>query len=383
MFQSVLAAHPTPEAAAALGPDNIHRTALSVAQLLADIPPDPRHNLAPDPIAVGSYPLRPDTCRDLDFEVHGLSWEHLQQELALRAGEFSALFLTKGLPDGRIPQDRASEGYGGNAFVAAWITLHNGTHVNVSIPLRVSERASRYDLSSVERDPLMSFADASQRRSFAHKALGYRPLSGEKLDPHEGERLYREGKLKILHPPSFVRDPLNLYTAIVEMGEHRLRAEAHSEEVLRAMAARPMAWSEAQLSPERLRHERMRLLQTAVWPSVTLEHARFLGVFERDMPELLLIPGTQSASAGERGLWQRTLQEVDSAWHTGRGETNWTAEERAALMLARLGYAIVQCSETSTDGMSAAASFFARFAAEDSCVARRAAESLGALLREA
>lgn len=332
--------HPrlTTEKAKTLEFDNIHRIAFEISSYLADIPDSSGMGSA-KPLMVGSYVFSPKTANDLDVEVFGVSWDDLQKWFSehgpelVNDGVLASFFLTKGLDDGTIPQDRMAEGYGGNAYVAAWLIHASGRRINVSIPCKVDENTNRYNLNSVYRDPNLTPEEASLRRNFAHKT-GFIDMMGHSLiDPMYGKEALENSKLIILDP-AFRNDPLNLWGAVIEMGNNAMLPDAKSLEILIGMGEDNIDLTDAKkVDRERLQYERCRLLMGTRPPGEYLEIAWSIGAFKQQVPAL---------HSMDRETFTRTITQANVAFSSAALHSEWGTTERAGCVLGAIGKVVLE-----------------------------------------
>lgn len=326
---------------------NIHRKAFDVSVAISNLPADPSVRrgeppvqVVPRAIVVGSFPFSPETARDLDFEVQGVTWTHLQMQLKALEGKplpgvtppriLQEADLTIVEADGRVSH--------GNAHVAVWATLNDGTKINFSVPHRVSPQTQRYNLHTVTMDPLLDFASASGRRTFAHEAGGYDARTGELFDPHGGRECLAKGILKVVSVDCFAADPLHAYRAFAQMSRRNMRPDDSTVALISKMAAIPLSDDPSVVDLERVRYERFEMFKGA-HPVEALRAAINCRIAARDFP---VVANLASHYADEMcGV-------VEAAARTANAQTTWTPDERGRIVLAHLAHFIAEKTSVNT-----------------------------------
>src|SRR5690606_25597725 len=100
--------------------------------------------------------------KDVDIEVHRLPAERLQPLLA---------------EDYRV--DLVGKAFG--------VLKLKGVEIDVSLPRRESKTGTGHKAFHIESDPHMRPFDAAERRDFTINAIAWDPLSGELIDPFNGQ----------------------------------------------------------------------------------------------------------------------------------------------------------------------------------------------------
>ncbi len=179
----------------------------------------------------------------------------------------------------------------------------------------------RKDVETDGRHAVVAFAsrieDDLARRDFTINALAWHPLRGELLDPFGGRADLAAGVLRTVGRPEerFAEDYLRVLRALRFAGRFDLRIDPATWHALCAAAPRVVG-----LSPERIRDEIVKMLESAV-PSRALNDMRRSGVWAAFAPEVARV---------EDADWAITVAEVDEV---PRGHA-WL---RFAALCARLG----------------------------------------------
>lgn len=130
--------------------------------------------------------------KDFDLEVAGVDFETLQRALA-RFG--------------------ATDVIGRSFGVIKVRSAATGAEYDFSLPRRESKTGAGHRGFAVAPDPALSDADAAARRDFTVNAIACDPLTGELIDPHDGQR---DLAARVLRHTSaaFVEDPLRVLRAM-------------------------------------------------------------------------------------------------------------------------------------------------------------------------
>ena len=237
---------------------------------------------------------REGAARDVDVEVEGLAPEQLEAALRAfghvrRVGRAFPIYLVAGLP------------------------------IDISLP-RTSDPGP--DGSPPGFDPQLDFAAASRGRDLRINAMGFDPLSGELLDPQNGQADLEAGVLHAVDDETLLRDPLRALRVA------RLAATLEMQVASELLAACSQAKLEV-VAAERVFGELSRLLLEAPAPAVgfsLLEEMELL----RFLPELDALRGVEQDAQWhpEGDVWVHTLMCLDAAAALRQG-----AAERDALLM--------------------------------------------------
>jgi len=252
---------------------------------------------------------------DLDMEVYGVPPDDLQALLEKLYPEKLNLI--------------------GRSFGIFHVTLDDGLEFEISIPRRDSKTGIGHKGFAVEGDPSMTIEDATRRRDFTINSILADPLTGEIIDPFDGQADLEQKILRVTDPQTFIEDPLRVYRAIQFAARFELTIESKSFELMRQMVKRGDL---AELSPERVTEEMKKLLLKAKRPSVGLQLMFDLGIIERDYPELFILKQTPQEPEWhpEGDVWIHTLMVVDQAAKIIRREEGFTEQEKLQVMMGAL-----------------------------------------------
>ncbi len=171
-----------------------------------------------------------------------------------------------------------------------------------------SIRIARLDVDfSVPESPECDFAEASRRRDLTLNSMGFDPLTGEVLDPHDGKRDIERRILRATDPLRFGEDPVRALRVARLCSELSMRADSTLIDLC----------SEQDLSRvpgERIFSEIRRTLLDSPRPSTAfrfLEESSLLRFF----PELKALVGVPQDPRWhpEGDVWVHTLMVVDAA----------------------------------------------------------------------
>ena len=121
---------------------------------------------------------------ELDMEIRGFTADKLAQFL---------------LP--KYPTEHVGKSFG--------VLKLKGFPVEIALPRTEVKNGSGHKGFTVEVDPGLPFEKAASRRDFTMNALGLNPLTGEILDPYDGQNDIRKKILRHVSP-AFSEDPLRV-----------------------------------------------------------------------------------------------------------------------------------------------------------------------------
>jgi len=207
-------------------------------------------------------------------------------------------------------------------------TVYKVGGIDVSLPRRESKVGPGHKGFAVHGDPWLSYKEAARRRDFTINAISRDPLTGEILDPFEGQRDLAAGLLRMVDARTFAEDSLRVLRAVQFAARFNLTLDGDTARVCRDI---PLD----DLPPERIWGELEKLLLQAERPSTGLRLAWDLGVVEQLLPELRpLADCPQDPEWHPEGdVWTHTLLVVDEARRRVDGLARGPA---VAMMLAAL-----------------------------------------------
>jgi tRNA nucleotidyltransferase (CCA-adding enzyme) len=196
--------------------------------------------------------------KDWDLEVYGVAPGELV-EIVGRFGEVRAV---------------------GEAFAVYKV----GDDLDVSIPRRERKTARGHRGFVIEGDPSMSFEEACSRRDFTINAILKDPLTGEIVDPFDGQGDIKRKLLRMVSRETFAEDSLRVLRAAQFAARFEFDIEADTAEACKSIDV-------TDLPKERIWGELEKLLLKAQKPSIGLKWLYDLGVVKQIFPELDALVG--------------------------------------------------------------------------------------------
>ncbi|MFN2511780.1 MAG: CCA tRNA nucleotidyltransferase [Pyrinomonadaceae bacterium] len=196
--------------------------------------------------------------KDWDLEVYGIEPQRLREIL-----------------------DRfGSVNVAGEAFTVYKL----GPALDVSLPRRERKSGRGHRAFVIEGDPAMTFEEATRRRDFTINAILRDPLTGELIDPFNGQKDLEQGILRAVARETFAEDSLRVLRAAQFAARFEFDIEPDTEALCRTMDL-------SDLPKERVWGEIEKILLAARHPSIGIEWMRKLGVTEQLFPEIKALEG--------------------------------------------------------------------------------------------
>lgn len=196
--------------------------------------------------------------KDWDIEVYGVEPMRLR-EIVASFGEVRAV---------------------GEAFAVYKI----GDDLDVSIPRRERKIDRGHRGFTIEGDPSMSFEEACRRRDFTINAILKDPLTGEIVDPFDGQGDIERKLLRMVSRETFAEDSLRVLRAAQFAARFEFDIDAETVEVCKQIDV-------TDLPKERIWGELEKLLLKAQKPSVGMKWLYDLGVVDQLFPEMKALIG--------------------------------------------------------------------------------------------
>lgn len=171
-----------------------------------------------------------------------------------------------------------------NVVGEAFTVYKIGRHLDVSIPRRERKSGRGHKAFVIEGDPEMGVVDAARRRDFTINAILQDPLTGELLDPFEGQRDIERRILRAVSAETFAEDSLRVLRAAQFASRFQFDIDAGTVELCRTIDL-------SDLPAERIWGEIEKLLLQSSRPFIGLEWLRKLGVLEKLFPEIQSLIG--------------------------------------------------------------------------------------------
>ena len=195
-----------------------------------------------------------------------------------------------------------------NVVGEAFAVYRIGSHLDVSIPRRERKSARGHRGFVVEGDPEMSFEDACRRRDFTINAILKDVLTGEIVDPLDGQEDLKRKVLRMVDRTTFGEDSLRVLRAAQFAARFEFEIDADTVELCKTIEV-------TDLPKERIWGEFEKLLLQPQRPSIGLKWLYDLGVVKQLFPEMQALIGVpQEAEWHPEGdVDVHTLMVVDEA----------------------------------------------------------------------
>lgn len=196
--------------------------------------------------------------KDWDVEVYGVEPDRLR-EIISGFGEVNAV---------------------GEVFAVYKI----GADLDVSLPRRERKTARGHRGFTVEGDADMSFEEACSRRDFTINAILKDPLTGEIVDPFDGQGDIGRRILRMVSSDTFAEDSLRVLRAAQFATRFRFDVEPETVELCKTIDV-------TDLPRERIWGEFEKLLLLADEPSIGMKFLYDVGAIKQLFPELQALVG--------------------------------------------------------------------------------------------
>lgn len=195
-----------------------------------------------------------------------------------------------------------------NAVGEAFTVYKIGRDFDVSLPRRERKVASGHKGFVVEGDPDMSFEEACSRRDFTVNAILKDILTGEIVDPFDGQGDIKRKLLRMVSPETFGEDSLRVLRAAQFAARFEFDIDPETVEVCKRINV-------TDLPKERIWGELEKLLLKPQRPSIGLLWLYDLGVIAQLFPEMQALVGVPQEPEWhpEGDVDVHTLMVVDEA----------------------------------------------------------------------
>lgn len=221
--------------------------------------------------------------KDIDVEVYGVEFDSLVRILS---------------EHGRVDLVGASFG------IAKVKNPLSGSELDFSIPRKDSKIDKGHKGFKITGDPDMTIEEAARRRDLSINALALDPLTGELFDYYDGLADLEKGLLRATDPLLFRDDPLRVMRVIQFAGRFGFGVEPATLEICSSMDL-------TELPMERIGDEWIKLMMKSSRPSIGLQLAFDIGLFDQIHPELSRLYSKKEDPSGK--IWQHTKNATDSA----------------------------------------------------------------------
>jgi tRNA nucleotidyltransferase (CCA-adding enzyme) len=264
--------------------------------------------------------------KDFDVEVYGLEPERLRKILEQighvnTVGEHFSVYKVVIYPP--RTGDSSEE-----QPVSAERASQERFEIDVSLPRRESKSGRGHRGFVIAGDPAMSFEEAARRRDFTINAILMDPLTEEFIDPYEGREDLKRRILRAVAADTFVEDSLRVLRAVQLAARFNMTIEEQTIALCRTIDL-------SDLPRERIWGEMEKLLTLPERPSLGLDAALQIGVFEKLFPEfqvLITHQGDEDTKREENSLTHTKLALDEAA----KLVDDLPKSKRIAVMLATL-----------------------------------------------
>lgn len=217
--------------------------------------------------------------KDLDIEVHGITFNKLEEILA----------------------QYGSVNYVGKSFGV--LRLHN---LDIDWSLPRTDSVGRKP--EVAINPFMSIKDAFARRDLTINAMGIDLISGELIDPFNGLHDLKNHLLRAPDKAKFVEDPLRFFRVMQFVGRFAMQPDAQLHEICATMPINTV-------SRERIEIEFNKLFLKSKQPSLGLRWLQKINRLVEVLPEVAATKNLQQDAQWhpEGDVFEHTMQAVDAA----------------------------------------------------------------------
>lgn len=180
--------------------------------------------------------------------------------------------------------------------------------LDVSIPRRERKVGPGHRGFAIEGDPRMSFEEACSRRDFTVNAILKDPLTGEVVDPFDGQGDIGRKLLRMVSRQTFAEDSLRVLRGAQFAARFEFDIEAETVELCKTIDV-------TDLPKERIWGEFEKLLLKPARPSIGLKWLYDLGVVSQLFPEMQSLVGVPQEPEWhpEGDVDVHTLMVVDEA----------------------------------------------------------------------
>ncbi len=195
-----------------------------------------------------------------------------------------------------------------NVVGEAFAVYKIGDDLDVSIPRRERKLSSGHRGFVVEGDPEMSFEEACSRRDFTVNSILKDILTGEIVDPFDGQGDIGRKVLRMVSRETFAEDSLRVMRACQFAARFEFDIEPETVEVCKQIKV-------TDLPKERIWGEFEKLLLKPCRPSIGLKWLYVLGVVDQIFPEMASLVGVPQEPEWhpEGNVDVHTLMVVDEA----------------------------------------------------------------------
>lgn len=162
-------------------------------------------------------------------------------------------------------------------------------------------------------DHMLSYYEAFGRRDLTINAMGLDLMTGDIIDPYNGQKDLQEKILRAPRPEFFIQDPLRFFRVVQFIGRFQMTPEESFNELLQKMSLDGV-------SIERIHREYEKLFLLSERPSLGLRWIRTVGRIKELLPELAATIDVPQRSDWhpEGDVFEHTMQATDAAADVAR-----------------------------------------------------------------
>ena len=171
-----------------------------------------------------------------------------------------------------------------DAVGEAFTVYKLGQGIDITLPRREKKTGPGHKGFVIEGDPEMGFEEASRRRDFTVNAMLKDPLTGEVVDPFDGEADLKINLLRAVSEETFPEDSLRVLRAAQFVSRYGFEIESSTADLCRGIAL-------DDLPKERIWGEMEKLLIRGENPFLGLKAVYDLDIAKKIFPELQSLVG--------------------------------------------------------------------------------------------
>lgn len=197
----------------------------------------------------------------------------------------------------------------GKAFGVVKFTPRDfpGIEIDIALPRKETSTGVHHRDFEVDFDPELKIEDDLGRRDFTVNAMALSLLTGEIIDPFNGQKDLSAKILRMVFPRAFEEDPLRLLRAVQFSARFNLQIEPKTLASMKANAELIKS-----VSGERISQELVKLM-LAEKPSVGFKLMRDVGILKHVMPDLHAICGIEQDKQPGDDVFAHSMRVLDAA----------------------------------------------------------------------
>lgn len=221
----------------------------------------------------------------------------------------------------------------GASFAVVKVTI-DGTTIDVALPRRERSTGVGHREFAVEAGPHVSLEDDLGRRDFRMNMIARAIPGGALVDPYGGAADIAARRIDVLRAQAFVEDPLRMLRACQFAARFEFTLSGATLDAMREAAELIPS-----VSPERVRDELTKFLESAACPSLGLRIMRDGDLLDRVLPEVARGIGVAQNRYHAYDVYEHNLRTLDA-----------TPPGDLALRLAALFHDVAKPQTRTVDG---------------------------------